>query len=198
MADDETLAVYDDRVEEYASALERSEPDPDLLRFMSHVAEGGLVLDLGCGPGSAAAALRDAGFRVDPVDASRGMIELANKRHDLGARLATFDDLNAVETYDGVWANFSLLHASRARFSDHLAAIQRAIKPGGWFHIGMKTGSGERRDRLGRFYSFYEEAELEGLIEATGLRPVAHSRGRDRGLAGSLDPWITVLSHKPG
>lgn len=198
MPDAETLSVYDQRVEEYAQAFQGKRPDPDLVRFMAHVAEGGFVLDLGCGPARASAIMREAGLRVDPVDASQGMVELANRQHAIGARLATFDDLEAVDAYDGVWANFSLLHAPRDRFRDHLAAIFAALKPGGWFHIGMKTGTGERRDRLGRFYTFYGEAELAALLEAAGFGVAAQSRGRDKGLAGTLDPWVTMLAQKPG
>ena len=154
------------------------------------------VLDLGCGPAQASVVMRDHGFTVDPVDASPGMVKLANETHDIHARLATFDDLDAVETYDGVWANFSLLHARREQVPLHVSAIHRALKPEGIFHIGMKTGEGERRDHLGRRYSFFSEAALRGMLEASGFTVLAASTGRDKGLAGSVDPWVTLLSRR--
>ena len=195
-ADRETIAVYDARVSEYAAVFERSEIDPDLVRFMKHLPAEGHVLDLGCGPAQASAVMRDNGFRVDPVDASPGMVALANETHDIHARLATFDDLTAVAAYDGVWANFSLLHARRERFAVHIAAIHTALKPAGVFHIGMKTGEGERRDHLGRRYCYFSEAELRVILEAGGFSVFATSKGRDKGLAGSVDPWITLLSRR--
>ena len=195
-ADAETIAVYDERVKEYAEVFVRTELDPDLVRFMKHLVAGGHVLDLGCGPGQASAVMRDHGFRVDPVDASPGMVKLANETHDIHARLATFDDLDALETYDGVWANFSLLHARREQVPLHVSAIHRALKPEGIFHIGMKTGEGERRDHLGRRYSFFSEAALRGMLEASGFTVLAASTGRDKGLAGSVDPWVTLLSRR--
>lgn len=196
MKDEETIAVYDARVKEYAEVFERNETDPDLARFMKHLVAGGHVLDLGCGPAQASAVMRDHGFRVDPVDASPGMVKLANETHDINARLATFDDLGAVEAYDGVWANFSLLHARREQFPGHIGAIHTALKPEGVFHIGMKTGEGERRDHLGRRYCYFSEAELRGVLEASGFTVLAASAGRDKGLAGSVDPWVTLLSRR--
>lgn len=140
MSDEQTLAVYDARVEDYISLTKRDEIDPDLVRFMKALKKGAFVLDLGCGPGMASAILRENGFRPDPVDASIGMVRVANETHELGARVATFDDIKGKEIYDGVWANFSLLHASRKTMAGHLSDIHAALKPGGMFHIGMKTG----------------------------------------------------------
>ena len=45
----------------------------------------------------------------------------------------------------------------------HLKNVANALKGGGIFHVGLKTGTGEQRDRLGRFYAFYTDEELTGL-----------------------------------
>ena len=52
MKDEETIAVYDARVKEYAEVFVRTEIDPDLVRFMKHLVAGGQVLDLGIGRAS--------------------------------------------------------------------------------------------------------------------------------------------------
>ena len=195
--DRQTLAVYDERAQEYAGKLRRSETDPDLLRFMGCLKPGDLVLDLGCGPGAASAEMLARGFRVDPVDASRAMVDLANREHSVGARQATFDDLDAEEAYAGVWANFSLLHAPRSALPAHVAAIFKALKPGGFFHLGMKTGEGEARDRLGRFYTYYAEQDLRALMEDAGFCVLDATIGEGAGLAGDVSPWVTILARKP-
>ena len=61
----------------------------------------------------------------------------------IDARLARFDELDAVARYDGIWANFSLLHAPRAEMPGNLARISRALRPGGWLHLGLKLGQGD-------------------------------------------------------
>ena len=148
MPDDKTIAAYDLRVDDYVRLTKRTRPHATLTRFIARVPPNGRVLDLGCGPANAAAVMRDHGLRVDAVDASAEMVRLANATHDIGARVATFETIDAVDAYDGVWANFSLLHASPADFPCHLRALHRALVPDGIFHIGMKLGSGEARIAL--------------------------------------------------
>ncbi len=193
--DAKTLAVYNERAKDYATKFDsRGKPGAHLARFIAALPETGHVLDLGCGPGGSAAHMVQAGLQVDAVDASPEMVRLANNVPGLTARIATFDDLNAVAAYDGIWANFSLLHAPRASLPDHLSAIARALRPEGHFHIGMKTGSGTARDHIKRLYTFVTEDELEALLNAAGLDVIARDRGRDVGLAGTDDPWIVLFA----
>jgi SAM-dependent methyltransferase len=189
-ADSRTVAVYDACAEEYAARFATDGPDADLAAFIAALPAGGRVIDLGCGPGTASAHMRRAGLMPDPVDASAAMVALANARYGIGARQATFDDMDHVAAYDGAWANFSLLHAPRIDLPRHLAALCRALKPGGILHVGMKTGTGERRDDRDRFYTFVTVPELHGLLVASGFRVVTTRLGTDRGLAGTDDPYV--------
>lgn len=189
-ADSRTIAAYEANAEAYSKRFRVVRLTRPLKAFIDRLPEGVRVLDLGCGPGDASAHLRDAGMHPDPIDASPAMVAMANDRHRIGARLGTFDDLDALAAYDGVWANFSLLHAPRADLPRHLAAIRRALKPGGLFHIAMKTGTGEIRDRLGRSYTYVGRQELAGLLADAGFAIIAVANGRERGLAGTLDPFV--------
>ncbi len=194
MTDEETLKVYDAKVSDYQQMTRRAQIDPDLLRFMAHLPSGALVLDLGCGPATASAVMREHGYRPDPVDASGEMVRFANEAHAINARLASFDEIDSEATYDGIWANFSLLHAQRAQMPNLLKSMHRAVKGGGLFHIGMKLGEGESRDSLGRFYTYYSQEQLNALLEHSGFKPIDHTLGEGGGLSGEITPWITVLS----
>lgn len=193
--DARTLAVYAARAQDYADRFRTAHPDRHLTAFMASLPPGARVLDLGCGPGNASAFLRAAGFQPDPVDASPEMVALANARHSLGAQIATFDDIDAVAAYDGVWANFSLLHAPRAELPRHLRALHRALRPGGTLHLGLKTGTGEGRDAFGRFYTYVTVPELCGLVEGAGFTVTATEEGREKGLAGTDDPFVILRAH---
>ena len=190
-ADRETIAVYDAKAQDYADMVSR-DSHPGLDAFLAAVPEGARVLDLGCGTGAMAEKMMAAGRIVDATDASAAMVELAQAR-GVPARVATFDDLDADATYDGIWANFSLLHAPRADLPRHLAAIHGALKPGGYFHIGVKLGTGEARDALGRFYTYYGEDELEERLAEAGFTPITRKHGTGRGLDGTRAPWIWML-----
>ncbi|MGH6643187.1 MAG: class I SAM-dependent methyltransferase, partial [Bradyrhizobium sp.] len=65
-----------------------------------------------------------------------------------------FHDLDAVEAYDGVWANACLLHVPCDELAPILHRIWRALKPGGIFYASFKTGDAEGRDTLDRYYNY--------------------------------------------
>lgn len=191
--DDETLAFYDRAAGDYADTFAGDDPaDPDLRAFLDDLPRGARVLDLGCGPGQHAAAMIAAGFDVDAVDASAGMVAEAKARFGVDARQATFAALDATAEYDGVWANFSLLHAPRAEMPAHIARIARALRPGGVLHLGVKEGAGEKRDHLGRLYTFHAEDELRGWLTDAGFTVTALRHGKGKGMAGTVDPFIIL------
>ena len=175
--DRETLDVYGRMAGDYAAMVHRERNDRHLDAFIKSLPARARVLDLGCGPGRAAARMAQSGLQVDAWDASPEMAALARERFGLEVRVAAFDMLNADAVYDGIYANFSLLHAPRSEMPGQLDRIAKALTAHGLFHIGLKTGAGERRDALGRFYAYYEESELAGLLESAGFEtPVACHR----------------------
>lgn len=191
---DPTVTVYDARARDYAAMTADLGERVELEAFADALPEGGHVLDLGCGPGFYAAWLAARGFTVRAVDASAEMVALAAALPGVNARQARFDEIDAEGAYDGIWANFSLLHAPRTDLPAHLARLRRALRPGGLFHIGMKLGSGEGADRIGRFYAYYGEEELLDLLHAAGLDPISSRRGSGKGLDGLQSEHITVLA----
>lgn len=195
MSDKETLAAYAAKAEDYANMVSRTTPDQDLQNFLDAIPEGGRVLDLGCGPGNSARMMRDAGLEVEAIDASPEMAAIARARHGIEVRLETFDDFSAQDRYHGIWANFSLLHAPRADMPRHLAALKAALKSGGLLHIGLKTGTTEERDEAGRFYVYYTEPELHGLLLAAGFTLNTTRHGEMPGLIRGSEPFMIVTAY---
>jgi len=105
MTDYKTISVYDSQVDNYLDIINQQPVDETLLSFISKLEPAAYVLDLGCGPAISSATMREHGLRVDPTDASMEMVKLANTTFDIGARQALFEDIDAKNTYDGVWAN---------------------------------------------------------------------------------------------
>lgn len=193
--DEATIALYNARAGDYDEMTRHEAPDPLLAEFMARLRPGDRVLDLGCGPGTFAAQMAAAGLNPEAWDASAEMVALAKRHAGVTARLAGFDDLQTAQHYHGVWANFSLLHAAKADLPRHLLAIKRALIAGGQFQIALKRGDGEQRDRLGRFYSYYQEDELHGLLRDAGFTVTKTVHGRDKGLDGTFSDWLSVASH---
>ena len=193
--DDQTIRLYDTRAQDYRKAVAKDD-DALLTAFIEAISPGGRVLDLGCGPGHGAAHMAKAGLNVDAVDASASMVALARQHPGVQAWQATFNDLTDQSVYDGIWANFSLLHARRDDLPTHLNAIHTALKPDGRFTMSVKAGTGERRDDLGRYYSYYTQEELTTLLQAAGFKVAKIATGRGKGLDGAMADWISVTSYE--
>lgn len=183
--DPQTLAIYSARASDYSEIHHGDDTDRRLSAFIALLPDGGTALDLGCGPGWAAARMRDAGLKVTAMDACPEMAEVAAARHGLQVRVAPFTALDEVAAYDGVWAHFSLLHAPRASLPDHFAALHRALRPGGHLLVAMKLGTGEGRDRLGRLYTYVGADELRGLLRTAGFTVTAEEIARTMGFDGT-------------
>ena len=196
MADRETLDVYRDRAAEYSNLSTLNVPDRHLKAFVDAVPDGGKVIDLGCGHGRSTGLMIDAGLKAEGLDASPELAAIARDSYGVEVRVCEFEALEAIGVYDGVFANFSLLHAPKVDMLAHLVRIAKALRPGGAFHLGLKTGEGERRDALGRFYAFYSDAEITGLLEDTGFSVLSRDFGADAGLDGTVAPWIVFLARK--
>lgn len=194
MTDSKTISAYDAQVDNYLDLTDKQSEDQKLLRFISRFSVGDYILDLGCGPAISSVTMREHGLRVDPIDASKQMVNLANTKFNIGARQAVFADINSKDTYDGVWANFSLLHATTEELPSILVSIKRALKNKGVFHLGMKIGQGTKRDKFSRFYSYYSQEELTGHLEKAGFLVENIELGEAIGLAGDMEPWMALTS----
>ena len=190
--DPKTIAIYDDKTNEYA-AMTEGVPH-DLVRFHGYLPNAGRILDYGCGPGTSAAYLAKEGHIADAFDASKKMVAYAQKHSGVTAWQATFDQFNAQDTYDGIWASFSLLHAAREDIPAFLQNIHTAIKNGGMLYIAMKLGSGRHRDDLQRLYTYVSEVELRTWLTDAGFDWIDHTTGETPGLDGSMSAWIGVFA----
>jgi ubiquinone/menaquinone biosynthesis C-methylase UbiE len=96
--------------------------------------DGKHVLDLGCGTGSLALRLWERGARVTGIDASEGMLEIAEERargrEGLVFLRASLPELPlSDETFDIVVSSIAFHHFPSA--PETLSRIHRVLKPGG-------------------------------------------------------------------
>ena len=82
-------------------------------RFVSFLPDGAYILDFGCGSGRDAKAFIDMGYRVDAVDGSEKLCELASRNIGIEVRRMLFSELDEFEKYDGIWACASILLLKR-------------------------------------------------------------------------------------
>jgi SAM-dependent methyltransferase len=190
MSDKETIEVYNQNVEKYRALVDKLPNTKSLKSFMGRFDAGANILDFGCGVGDSAAAMRAVGLRPVCRDGSVEMVKTANELYQLNASVALFSELNDNSVYDGVWANFSLLHASKSEFPYLISSLHTSLKPKGWLFVGLKLGNGESRDKFGRHYAYYQEDELDAILIKAGFAVDEKIYGKSKGMAGTDEPWI--------
>jgi SAM-dependent methyltransferase len=146
---DDTRASYDNIAASYADETR------DLLDRMLHVRAGvvlfgelvhaiggGLVADIGCGPGHTTALLRELGADAFGIDLSPAMIEIARSEHP-GARfeVGSMTDLDLADrSLAGVLAWWSLIHIPDEAVPGVLGQFYRVLRPGGVLAVGFHVG----------------------------------------------------------
>ncbi len=153
----------------------------ELAKDFAQSLPGKRVLDLGCGPGHYVKHFSQLGYEVTGLDYSDEMIRVAN---GLDAHAAfKVGDMRDVGTlfpegsFDGVWANASLLHIPFADIGEVLDGVARILSNGGKFLIRTKKGKTGMREveenlygtTVTREYTYWEEEDLKKELEGHGF-----------------------------
>jgi SAM-dependent methyltransferase len=167
----ELVAAFDG----YFETSARHEAD----RLLAGLPPGALVLDLGCGGGSASSYLTEHGCVTVSADLSEAMLRACQRRGlEHVVRLDLEDLPFAGRTFDGIWAHTSLLHVPKERLARALEGVARALKPGGAFFVALREGTTEGYEGgpgMERWFSNYEMTEFERYVPP-GLQVVERSR----------------------
>ena len=164
--DEETLQFYRRNAESYAAWAKA--PSTRLIAFLGLLPPSGSILELGCGAGNHAVEMLARGFALRATDGSPEMAEVASRKLNHPVEVMLFDQLDAREVYDGVWASACLLHVPKEELAGILARIHRALKPDGIFYASFKTGESDGRDSLGRYYNYPSADWLKTAYDAAG------------------------------
>lgn len=164
--------------------------------FLDKVSIDARVLELGCGAGRDAARIIERGFDLDATDGIPAMVAKANERHDVGARLMRFDELDASEAYDAVWAHACLLHCPRSELPGILALIHRSLRPGGIHYASFKLGDGEGRDLLGRLHNFPDAEWIRAQYEDANFSTLEEKIFPGKGSDGTMRDWFALTVRK--
>ena len=174
----------------YVSMMENQD------RFSSYIPEGGYILDFGCGSGRDTKYFIEKGFQVDAMDGSEKMCEIAYKNTGLEVKKLLFNELDAINTYDGIWACSSILHLTVDELSDVFTKMIRAIKPDGYIYTSFKYGEfqGYRGDRY--YTDFTEKSFNDFIIDIDNIQLVEEWISSDVRPGRSNERWLNLILRK--
>ena len=194
--DPETLAFYATEAPAYHARFPHA-ANCDLPTFLARLPRGATILELGCGAGRDAEFMIEHGFVVEATDGVSAMAEIAMIRLGQPVRVMRFDELDAHQAYDAVYASYSLLHVPRVALHDVLRRIHAALRPGGWHMATYKSGGTEDRDTLNRYFNYLSRDQAQTYYEVAGAwHSLEMTEGEGAGYDGRISPWINVIARK--
>jgi ubiquinone/menaquinone biosynthesis C-methylase UbiE len=143
-------AAYDAVAEDYAAVfaddLDRLPVDRSVLdACLTRLQPGGLILDLGCGPGQVANYLADHGRDVIGLDSSSRMVRIAAARTNR-VRF-TCGDIRWLpfrsQSCPAVVAFYSVQHLARSDLEAGLREMHRVLSAGGLLVVATHLGVGD-------------------------------------------------------
>ena len=132
--------------------------------FLEYIPTDGLILDFGCGSGRDSKYFLSKGYKVDPVDGSEELCKIANGYTGVSVKCMLFEELDAVEKYEGIWACASILHVEKKKLPEILKKMAVATKKNGAIYASFKYGDFEGI-RNERFFTDLTEESFEELIK---------------------------------
>jgi len=159
----------------------------------------GKILDLGCGPGRDLVAFKGQGHTVIGLDATPAFVEMARQASGCEVWQQSFLSLDLPpETFDGIFANASLLHVPRNQMVRVLRDVWRSLVVEGALMMSMGRGDWEgytARETGYRYVVAWEYETLAPCVEQAGFEIVDHYY-RPPGLPLQQQSWVVIVARK--
>jgi len=192
-ADDHVLAsvnAYSNNIAGYQEAYRNHRLELP-RRFSAMLPKNSRVLDLGCGPGRDLDIFAADGHTATGLDLNADFVEMASCHHNvLHADMRALAQLFPVSTFDGIWAQASLVHLSGDDARRVLADGFQLLKSNGIFYTCVPTTgeTGWKTEQDGtRWYTVWPETSFVTEIEEAGFLITEYTPGS----------YIEVWARKP-
>ena len=164
MSEEKTISYYNTYAQSFAQSTRGVDFTAIQNKFLDKLPAGAFILDFGCGSGRDTRYFLDQGYRVEAIDGSEELCRLAGEYTGIEVKCMLFQELQATDRYDAVWACSSILHLTYDELITVLEKIARALKDKGLLYTSFKYGT-EEGERNGRYFTDMTEEKLTGLLD---------------------------------
>ena len=166
--------------------------------FLDLLPSGALILDFGCGSGRDTRYFLDKGYKVEAIDGSVELCQIASEYTGITVKHMYFEELDAQEKYDGIWACSSILHLDRESLADVMFRIVSALKPGGIIYTSFKYGDYEGM-RSGRYFIDFTEKSFSAFLDKLACKEIFVEEQwitADARPGRSGERWLNIILRK--
>lgn len=159
----DTLEYYNNNAKIYCEQTLISNLQENYDRFLKHLPQGAYILDFGCGSGRDSKYFIVNGYKVKAMDGSKEMCKLASKYINQEVVCRKFEELNDINTYDGIWACSSILHVEKENLLSVLSKMINALKVNGVIYTSFKIGTAYEI-KEGKYYNYLTKNEMIEIL----------------------------------
>ena len=159
-----TINYYNQNAENFIANTQNADMHPTQERFLRLLDANTSILDFGCGSGRDTKYFLEKGYQVTATDGSAELCRLASEFTGIKVKEMLFDELDAMNQYDGIWACSSILHLPKKELLPVIQKMCEALKDNGIIYTSFKYGDFEG-ERNGRYFTDFTEKTFREVIE---------------------------------
>ena len=159
-----TINYYNQNAENFIANTQNADMHPTQERFLRLLDANTSILDFGCGSGRDTKYFLEKGYQVTATDGSAELCRLASEFIGIKVKEMLFQELDAINQYDGIWACSSILHLPKKELLPVIQKMCEALKDNGIIYTSFKYGDFEG-ERNGRYFTDFTEKTFREYIE---------------------------------
>ena len=159
-----TINYYNQNAENFIANTQNADMHPTQERFLRLLDANTSILDFGCGSGRDTKYFLEKGYQVTATDGSAELCRLASEFTGIKVKEMLFDELDAMNQYDGIWACSSILHLPKKELLPVIQKMCEALKDNGVIYTSFKYGDFEG-ERNGRYFTDFTEKTFREVVE---------------------------------
>ncbi len=194
--DNKTLSYYEVNKDQFKNTTQTLDFSKYQDLFLSYLNPKSSILDFGCGAGRDTKYFLNKGYKVDALDGSPQMCEIASNYCKIDVKNILFEDFNEVEKYDGIWACSSILHVPYNNLSDIFLSLNKALKNNGILYVSFKYGSFEGYKNGRYFTNLTLERFLDIPYISKGFSIEKHFITSDVRKNRENEKWLNIIMRK--